>query len=292
MRDIDRGGVISVTHVLIELSTMLPSLVVSGIVLVVSYSPLQPARVSRGRGHYRIFAEPKVNASQVKTGVSSHTLLWNSPLVVFVVVFCLVLVTGTIVARELNAKSRPLQKSSGLGFVTDWRELAKVGHGHGQSDAPVRVVLFADYQCAGCAALHALLASAAQTMSGRLRIVTRHFPLSGHPHAVAAANAAECAAEQHRFAEFEDVAYTQQDSIGVLPWSVIGARAGVADSGAFNRCVGEQRYGTNVVRDRAAARALKLPGTPVYIVNGQPHFGAPSLAVLMKHLNEGVNHVR
>ena len=219
-----------------------------------------------------------------------HVQPWNSPLVVFVVVFCLVLATGTLVARELNANSRGALKSGKLAFVPAWRELAAIGHARGRASAPVQVVLFADYQCAGCAALHLLLQQAADAMTNRLQVVTRHFPLSLHPHARAAANAAECAAEQGRFAAFEDVAYEMQDSIGIASWQMFAARAGVHDTAAFNGCVMANRHQDIVERDRNAALALKLAGTPMYVVNGQPYFGAPSFAVLMKHLNEGVDH--
>ena len=221
-----------------------------------------------------------------------HVHPWNSPFVVFAVVFCLVLATGTFVARELNANSRGAVKPEQLAFVPDWQRLAEVGHAQGRATAPVRVVLFADYQCAGCAALHKLLATATDSMADRLQIVTRHFPLSGHAHARAAANAAECAAEQGRFAAFEDVAYQLQDSIGMATWATFAVRAGVPDTAAFNGCVMANRHRDAVERDRNAALALKLAGTPVYIVNGLPHFGAPPLAALMQHLNEGVNHAR
>ena len=221
-----------------------------------------------------------------------HVHPWNSPIVVFVVVFCLVLLTGTLVARELNANSRGARRSSKLPFVPAWRELAAVGQARGHASAPVRVVLFADYQCAGCAALHQLLAMATDSMSDRLQIVTRHFPLSGHTHARAAANAAECAAEQGRFANFEDVVYSRQDSIGVASWVTFAVSAGVPDTVAFNSCVHGEQHRDVVERDRSAALALKLAGTPVYIVNGQPYFGAPSLAGLMQHLNDGGNRAR
>ena len=221
-----------------------------------------------------------------------HVHPWNSPFVVFAVVFCLVLATGTFVARELNANSRGAAKATTLAFVPDWRELAAVGHPRGSASASVRVVLFADYQCAGCAALHQLLAVAADSMAERLQIVTRHFPLSGHAHARPAANAAECAAEQGRFAAFEDMVYQRQDSIGNTTWQSFAVLAGVRDTTAFNGCVTAERHRDAVERDRTAAIALKLAGTPVYIVNGQPYFGAPTLAVLMQQLNDGANHAR
>lgn len=217
---------------------------------------------------------------------------WNSPLVVFVVVFCLVLTTGTLVARELNANVRRAPLPSKLPFVKDWHGLAAVGHTRGSSSAPIQVVVFADYQCPGCAALHQLLAVAADSLSQQLQIVTRHFPLAGHVFARAAANAAECAAGQGAFAAFEDAAYQHQDSLGLAPWQTFATRAGVPDTVAFNRCVSVEQYLAVVERDRSAAQSLKFAGTPVYIVNGQPYFGAPPLRDLMMQLKDGASHVR
>jgi protein-disulfide isomerase len=65
------------------------------------------------------------------------------------------------------------------------------------------VVLYADYECPHCAALHARL----HTLE--LRICFRHFPVrSSHPRAWPAAQAAEAAANQGRFWEMHDALLT------------------------------------------------------------------------------------
>jgi protein-disulfide isomerase len=71
-------------------------------------------------------------------------------------------------------------------------------------DAPAAplVVLYADFECPHCAALHARLHALA------LRICFRHFPVrSSHPRAWAAAQAAEAAALQGRFWEMHDALF-------------------------------------------------------------------------------------
>jgi protein-disulfide isomerase len=61
------------------------------------------------------------------------------------------------------------------------------------------VVLYADFECPHCAALHARLHAL------ELRICFRHFPVrSSHPRAWPAAQAAEAAARQDRFWEMHD----------------------------------------------------------------------------------------
>jgi protein-disulfide isomerase len=74
-------------------------------------------------------------------------------------------------------------------------------HVRGPRGAPL-VLLYADFECPYCAALHASLDGLA------LRVVFRHFPVrSAHPRAWAAAGAAEAAALQGRFWDMHDALF-------------------------------------------------------------------------------------
>jgi protein-disulfide isomerase len=71
-------------------------------------------------------------------------------------------------------------------------------HLRGPLDAPL-VIVYADFECPFCAALHARLDALA------LRVAFRHFPVrSSHPRAWPAACAAEAAGRQGRFWEMHD----------------------------------------------------------------------------------------
>ena len=73
--------------------------------------------------------------------------------------------------------------------------------GSAGADVPT-VVIYADFECPFCAALHARLHGLA------LRVVVRHFPVrSSHPRAWPAACAAEAAARQDRFWEMHDALF-------------------------------------------------------------------------------------
>jgi protein-disulfide isomerase len=76
-----------------------------------------------------------------------------------------------------------------------------VDHVRGPAGAPL-VVLYADFECPHCAALHARLHAL------ELRVCFRHFPVrSSHPRAWPAAQAAEAAALQGRFWEMHDALF-------------------------------------------------------------------------------------
>jgi protein-disulfide isomerase len=67
------------------------------------------------------------------------------------------------------------------------------------------VIVYADFECPFCAALHLRLHHAS------LRVAFRHFPVrSSHPRAWAAACAAEAAAEQGAFWDMHDALFADQ----------------------------------------------------------------------------------
>jgi protein-disulfide isomerase len=74
-------------------------------------------------------------------------------------------------------------------------------HVRGPSSAPL-VILYADFECPFCAALHVRLAAMT------VRLAFRHFPVrSSHPRAWPAACAAEAAGVQDRFWEMHDALF-------------------------------------------------------------------------------------
>jgi protein-disulfide isomerase len=82
--------------------------------------------------------------------------------------------------------------------------LSAADHCRGPVGAPV-VIVYADFECPYCAALHQRLAQA------RARVVFRHFPVrSSHPRAWAAACAAEAAGRQGHFWEMHDRLFADQ----------------------------------------------------------------------------------
>jgi protein-disulfide isomerase len=75
-------------------------------------------------------------------------------------------------------------------------------HVKGPEDAPYTLVEYGDYECPDCGRLYVILRDLQKEIASRLRIVFRHYPLSGaHPHAQQAAEAAEAAGAQGKFWE-------------------------------------------------------------------------------------------
>lgn len=149
----------------------------------------------------------------------------------------------------------------------------------GNPDAPVTVVEFGDLECPYCRAAAPVLRRLVEESDGRVRLVWRHFPLfEVHPHALAAALAAEAAGAQGRFWELHDRLLEQQDrltdddlrahatALGLDPEDLVGEHA--------------EAFADAVRADYADGLALEVPGTPCVFVDGVRFRGRIELEAL------------
>lgn len=146
----------------------------------------------------------------------------------------------------------------------------------GDSDAPVTIVEFTDYQCPFCSRFFT------QTLpelkknyidTGKVKLVVRDFPLSFHPFAQKAAEATECADEQGKFWEMHDALFAKQ-----AMWS---AGASVDETFAqyasdlklnvetFKTCLSSGAMAAEVNADLAEGSAAGIDGTPGFWVIGE-----------------------
>src|SRR6201992_2906228 len=84
----------------------------------------------------------------------------------------------------------------------------------GASRARVTVVEYGDFKAPNCKQAPPALKLLLERFASRVCIVYRHFPLEEvHPHALAAAEAAECAGGQGKFWEMHDLLFANQDHL-------------------------------------------------------------------------------
>src|SRR5919109_1500432 len=87
-------------------------------------------------------------------------------------------------------------------------------HVQGMPDAKYTLVEYGDYECAECGRLFITLRDLRAQLGDELRVVFRHYPLSGiHPHAQRAAEAAEAAGAQGRFWQMHDLLFANQSAL-------------------------------------------------------------------------------
>jgi protein-disulfide isomerase len=198
------------------------------------------------------------------------------------------IVAGFVVRRELVGAStqttvKPPQP------VDTWATVRASGHRRGAKVAKVTIVEFADFECPYCRAFtRGPLKAIMDRYPDEVEVVFRHWPLPGHRFAYPAARAAECAANEGKFDEFHDLIYSEQDSLGLKPWTAYAKQAGVSDTVAFARCVQSRTPVAVVDADTRAAKELKLDGTPTVIVDGFRYSMPPDTAVLVQAVREAL----
>ena len=146
-------------------------------------------------------------------------------------------------------------------------------HVVGPADARVTLVEYGDFECPHCGALHPIVLAARRAFGGNLRFVFRHFPLrSSHPHALAAARAAEAAGEQGRFWEMHDRLYRHQAALSDADLERHAREVGL-DLERFRRSLGEREHEVRIREDLASADRSGAKGTPSLFINGELYQG-------------------
>src|SRR5579863_1257138 len=138
----------------------------------------------------------------------------------------------------------------------------KVDHVRG-SPAGRLIIEYGDYECPYSRQAFHAIERVEQQLGGNMRFAFRHFPLTGiHPHALAAAAAAEAAARQGRFWDMHELLFHRQKALEDGDLRGYAAQLGL-DLAAFDR----DRTGTAVAdrirRDVASGVASgQVLGTP------------------------------
>lgn len=138
----------------------------------------------------------------------------------------------------------------------------------GRADAPITVVEFTDYECPYCKRFHRGAFAEIKRRyidTGKVRWVTRDLPLGMHPHALKAAQAVRCAGDQGKYWELYDALLSNDpaptdDVIEKLAENLS------LDIKNFLGCLGSQKYISDVQNDSNEAAALKISGTPSFVL--------------------------
>lgn len=173
--------------------------------------------------------------------------------------------------------------------IRDWRRYSAEGPSTGDYQAPVVLVVFSDYECPFCRKLAGDLRELANKEPGVFRVVYRHFPLSIHSNALAAARSAVCADRQGAFAPYNHELFAEQGSIGNKRWVDFARDVHVPDIDLFSRCLTDPRSAAVLVRDSIAGASLGIQGTPTILINDLELGGYPGKVALDKYIKAASN---
>jgi protein-disulfide isomerase len=158
-------------------------------------------------------------------------------------------------------------------------------HVHGPEDAPHTLVEYGDYECPDCGRLYVILRDLQKDIASRLRIVFRHYPLSGvHHHAQQAAEAAEAAGAQGKFWEMHTLLFERQQALRTK--DLIRYAEGLTlDLERFRHELKNETHSERVRADFLAGVQNGVYGTPGLFLNGVRYDGEWDKESLRSHLN-------
>jgi protein-disulfide isomerase len=158
---------------------------------------------------------------------------------------------------------------------------------HGDSNAPVVLVEFADYQCPYCQKVNPQIQQLKKEYGDNLTVIFKDFPLPMHHGSEKAAEASRCAGEQGKFWEYHDVLfYSKEIELDALKEH---ARVLKLDGDRFDTCLDSGAESAAVKKDLDEAKSLGLTGTPSFFVNGHFFSGVVDYAALKDIVNQQLN---
>jgi protein-disulfide isomerase len=158
----------------------------------------------------------------------------------------------------------------------------KVDHLRGQAGAPV-ILEYGDYECPFSRQAFRAIEHVERKIPGRVRFAFRHFPLTQiHPHALAAAAAAEAAARQGRFWEMHTLLFHRQKALDDEDLLAYADELGL-DLDRFERDRGGDEVLARIARDvRSGEASGVVRGTPTLFVDGVLYGGGYDQAELLE----------
>jgi Na+/H+ antiporter NhaA len=209
---------------------------------------------------------------QATLGVLASAVL--SPLVSAGIFAVIARLPDALRARQLGGLAEPIVD------LADDVDPAR-DHIRGRPGAAITLVEYGDFECPYCGRAEPMIREALRTTEDDVRFVFRHLPLSDvHPHAEAAAEAAEAASAQGAFWEMHDLLFTRQDALTLRDLIRYAGELGL-DVERFREDMRQRRYAARVREDISTADSSGVSGTPTFFINGRRHYGAYDTASLL-----------
>jgi protein-disulfide isomerase len=160
-----------------------------------------------------------------------------------------------------------------LGKRTEPRPVLDASaHIRGSRTATITLVEYGDYECPPCFRNEGIIRRLLEKYPNTLKFEFRHFPLMGpHPHALAAAKAADAAGQQGKFWEMHDVLMTSREQWSrvsdVEPFFIDQAKLLGLDVNLFRESFRAPETEQRILKQRALAEASGIGATPTFLIN-------------------------
>ena len=142
------------------------------------------------------------------------------------------------------------------------------GYMLGRPDAPLTIVEFTDLQCPFCNRFATQTFEQLKTSyidTGKVRFISRDFPLDFHPQAMPAARASRCAGDQGKYWELRTALVKNAQALSPA-FITQQATALKLDMPQFDACIKGTQYDAAITRDMTEGTGFSVNGTPTFFV--------------------------
>jgi protein-disulfide isomerase len=147
-------------------------------------------------------------------------------------------------------------------------------------------VEYGDYECPSCGAAYPVVKQLQRRLGDDLRFVFRDFPLTQiHPHAEAAAEAANSAGDQGAFWDYHDLLFENQEALTRRDL-IRYARELKLDLDQFTEELEDHTNLDRVRQDFESGIESGVNGTPTFFINGTRYDGPAEFEEMLAALNE------
>ncbi|MER9580929.1 DsbA family protein [Mesorhizobium sp. M0276] len=188
--------------------------------------------------------------------------------------------------QSLDARQREAEAAEAKAVLTSraddiFRDKQSPVGGNAQGD--VTMVEFFDYNCPYCRQMAPVMAQAAAD-DPQLKIVYKEFPILG-PDSVFAAKAALAAQKQGKYSQFHKALFDARTRVTEAIVLKIAAEAGL-DVARMKSDMQQPEIQALIDRNAELAQALRITGTPGFVVGDQIFPGATNLETMKKLIEQ------
>jgi protein-disulfide isomerase len=141
-------------------------------------------------------------------------------------------------------------------------------HVLGPAHAPVVIVEYGDFECPNCKQAAPAVEILLERFENRIRFAYRHFPLEEvHPHALQAAEAAECAGAQGNFWEMHELLFANQTRLELKHLHGYAEQLGL-DMARYTAEMDDHVYLQRIREHIDSGKRSGVRGTPGFFVDG------------------------
>lgn len=141
----------------------------------------------------------------------------------------------------------------------------------GPKNAPITMIEYTDFQCPYCKMAQGTIEKLEQNYKGKLRLISRQYPLPMHSRAKPASEAALCARDQGKFWQYRELVF-KADQLEDTDLHAIAKKVGLNQK-KFEACYASHKYSAEIDAGMRQGQKLGVSGTPTFFINGQTIVG-------------------